>query len=56
MSVHPDGDTKRPGKTKVSNLDDTLVIDKQVLGLQVTVQNTALVAEQDALEQLKVER
>lgn len=52
MGVHPDGNTKRPRKAKVGNLDDALVIDKQVLWLQVPVQHTPLVAEQDALEKL----
>lgn len=54
MCVHPDGNAKCPSKAKVSYLDNALIIDKQVLWFQIPMQHTPLVAEQDALEQLKV--
>ena len=53
MSVHAHRNTKSTGETEVSEFDDTLAVDEQVLRLQVPMENTTLVAEQNALQQLQ---
>lgn len=52
MSIDSDRDTKGSGQSKISNLYNSLFINEQILWLEVPVQNTTLMAEQDALEQL----
>lgn len=52
MSVHPDGDAKGPGETKVGKLDDTISVNQEVLRLQVSMQYPPFVAEQNALQNL----
>lgn len=46
---HPEG----PRQTKVSQLDLSLSVDEQVLGLQVPMKNPVRVAEGQALQQLE---
>ena len=52
VSVNPNGDAESTGESKISNLDGTILVDQQVLRLQITMQHTSLVAEQDSLEDL----
>lgn len=52
MSIDSDWDTKGSSQSKVSNLYNSLFINEQILWLEVPVQHTTLMAEQDALEQL----
>ena len=52
MSVDPDRDSESAGQTEVSDLDAAILVDQEVLGLHVAVQNSPLVAEQDALQEL----
>lgn len=52
MSVSAQRNTKGTSKTKISQLQVTIAINKQILGLQVTVQNTVTVAVTDTLNQL----
>ena len=53
VSVHTDRDTEGPGQTEVSNLDAAVLVNQEILGLHVSVENSPLVTEQDALQQLK---
>lgn len=52
MGVSAQRNTKGTSQTKISQLQITITINKQVLGLQVTVQNTVAVAVADTLNQL----
>ena len=52
MGVNPHWDSEGSGQTKVSYLDAAILVDEKVLWLHVSVKNSPLVAEQDALEQL----
>ena len=53
MSVHTDRDTKGSGQTEVGNLDASVLVNQEILGLHVPVENSPLMTEQDALQQLK---
>ena len=53
VSVHTDRDTEGPGQTEISNLDASVLVNQEILGLHVSVENSPLVTEQDALQQLK---
>ena len=53
VSVHTDRDTEGPGQTEVGNLDAAVLVNQEILGLHVSVENSPLVTEQDALQQLK---
>ena len=52
MCVDPHWDPEGPSQPKVGQFDDALVVDEQVLGLQVSVQNPSAVTEQDPLQDL----
>ena len=52
VGVDTDGHAEGPRQAKVGQLDHTLVVDEQVLGLQVAVQHPPAVAEVDALQDL----
>ena len=52
MCVGTHWDTEGPAESKVGNLDGSLVVDEQVLGFEVTVDDTARVHEHDALQDL----
>ena len=52
VCVNPNGDAESTGESKIRNLDSTILVDQQVLRLQITMQYTSLVAEQDTLEDL----
>ena len=47
-----DRNSKRPCQSKIAQLELPLAIDKKVLGLEITVQDTVLVAERSALQEL----
>lgn len=51
-----DRDSEGAGKTKIGELQLALVVDEQVLGLEITVQDAVLVAKSDAAQQLVHER
>ena len=52
MGVDSDGDVEGPGQAKVGQFDDPFVVNQQVLRFQVPVEDSATVAEQNALEDL----
>lgn len=47
-----DRDAECTGETEVAKLQQTFTVDEQVLGLEVAVENTVLMAEVDSLEKL----
>ena len=47
-----DGDAKRTSETKIGEFELAFVIDEEVLGFQVAVQNTIFVAKGNALKEL----
>ena len=53
VRVHADGDPECAGQTEVGDLDAAVLVNKEILGLHVSVENSPLVTEQDALQQLK---
>ena len=53
MSVHTDRDTEGSGQTEVSDLDAAVLVNQEILGLHVSVEDSPLMTEQDALQQLK---
>ena len=50
MSVNSDGNPKGSGKPKVCNLDGAILVDQQVGRLQVSVQDSSGVAENNGLK------
>lgn len=52
MGVDSDRDAKGPSQPKVRQLDDSFVVNQQVLGFQVPVEDSPTVAEQNALQDL----
>lgn len=52
MCVHSDWHSEGTCQPKVCQLYHSLIIDQQVLGFQVTMQNPAAVAEQNPLQDL----
>jgi len=52
VGVVPEGHGECPGQPEVGQLDDAVVVEEQVLGLQVAVENPAGVAVGDAVQQL----
>lgn len=53
MCICADGYSEGSCQAKVSQLDLTLGVDEEVLGLQVSMENPVRVAESQALQQLK---
>lgn len=47
-----DGDAKGTGEAKIGQLQLALVVDQQILGFEVAVENSVLVAKGDPLQQL----
>lgn len=47
-----DRNAKGTSQTKITKLENTLAVDEEVLGFEIAVKHTILVAEVDALEQL----
>lgn len=52
MGVDPDWNTKGSCQAKISQLDDALVVDEEVLGLEVSVQDAPTVTEVYSLQDL----
>lgn len=52
MGVDPDWNTKGSCQTKIGQLDDALVVDEEVLGLEVSVQDAPTVTEVYSLQDL----
>lgn len=52
MGVDPDRNAKGPGQAKVSQFDDSFVVDKEVLGFQVPMENSTTMTELNALQDL----
>jgi hypothetical protein len=52
VGVRPEGDTERASKAKVGNLEVALAVNEEVLGLEITVDDTARVAEHEAVDEL----
>lgn len=52
VSVSAKGNTERSGKTEIGQLQVAFTVNQQVLGLQVTVQNSVAMAVSDALNKL----
>lgn len=52
MGIYPDWHPEGPGQPKVCQLDHSLVVNQQVLGFQVSVEDPSTVAKQDALQDL----
>ena len=52
MSINSDWNAECSGQPEVRQFNDTLTVDEQVLGLEITVQHSPLVAKQDTLKDL----
>lgn len=52
VSVSTQGYTKGSGQTKISQLEVTVTVDQQVLGLEISVQNAVAMAVTNTLNQL----
>lgn len=52
VGVDPDRNTKGPGKAEVRQFDDPLVVDKEVLGFQVPVEDSTTVTEKNTFQDL----
>lgn len=52
MGVDPNRNTKGPSETKVCQFDNSLVVDEEVLGFQVPVEDPTTVTEINALQDL----
>ena len=52
MSIRTNRDAECPGKAKVSELEDSVAVDEQVLRLEVAVENATAVAIEKAIKKL----
>lgn len=52
MGVDSDRNTESPSQPKVCQFDDPLIVDQEVLGLQVAVEDSTTVTEVNALQDL----
>lgn len=52
MGVNPDRNTEGPGQAKVCQLDHPLVVNQEVLGLQISVEDSTTVTKIDTLQNL----
>ena len=52
MGVSPEGNTECACQTKIGQLEVTLTVNQQVLGLQIAVQNAVAMAVADTLNEL----
>lgn len=55
MGVGPQRDTKRSCKTKVCEFEVSVLVDEQVLGLEISMEDPVRVAEVEALDELQRE-
>ena len=56
VGVHSDGDPEGSSQPEVGDLDAAVLVDEKILGLHVSMENSPLVTEQDALQQLNSEQ
>ena len=56
VCVHPHWDSEGSGQTKVRYLDAAVLVNQKILGLHVSMENSPLMTEQDALQQLNSEQ
>ena len=49
VGVDADGNSEGARKAKVGDLDGSILVDQEILGLEVAVEDAALVAEEHAL-------
>lgn len=52
MRVDPDRNTKGSSQAKVCQFDNSLVVNQEVLGFQITVEDSTTVTEVNALQYL----
>lgn len=52
MGVDPNRNTKSSSQAKVCQFDNSLVVDQEVLGFQVPVEDSTTVTEVNALQDL----
>lgn len=52
MSIDSDRNSKSPGQSKVSQFNDSFVVDQQILWLQIPMEDPPLVTEQNGLHDL----
>lgn len=52
MGIDPNRNTKGSSQAKVCQFDNSLVVDQEVLGLQVPVEDSSTVTEVNALQYL----
>jgi hypothetical protein len=55
VSVRPERDAKRSGEPKVGELEVAVLVDEQVLGLEIAVEDPVGVAVVEALDELQRE-
>ena len=55
MRVCPEGNTERSGETEVCELEVSVLVDEQVLGLEISVEDPVSVAVVQSLDELKSE-
>jgi hypothetical protein len=55
VSVGPEGDTERSSKTKIGELEVSIPVDEQILGLEISVEDSVGVAVVETLDELKGE-
>ena len=56
VGVHSDGDPEGSSQPEVGDLDAAVLVDEKILGLHVSMENSPLMTEQDALQQLNSEQ
>lgn len=52
MRVDSNRNTKGPSQAKISQFDNSLVVDQEVLGFQVPVEDSTTMTEVDTLQDL----
>ena len=52
MRIDSDGNAKRPRQPEISQLDDTLAVDEEILWFEIAMQDASLVTELDAFSDL----
>jgi hypothetical protein len=55
VGVRPERDAKRPGEPKVGELEVAVLVDEQVLGLEIAVEDPVGVTVVEALDELQRE-
>lgn len=55
VGVDSHGNSKHSAKSEVSYLDDSILIDQEILRLQVAVEHSSAMAIQNSLQNLKIQ-